>query len=332
MGPLTEGFPPRAKRRWLASRQPPEALHQVLARHTRGAHRIEALVRVFYAFPLYWYLSSLAELRPLMEPPAPSLLWPVTWLNWVGVEHGAPWVLPCGIASAALALFFVEFRVARILAFLGLLEVLALKFSFGKIHHLMHAWLFASFVLIWLPEGWSEPERASRKVRQGAHYVFSAAQVAVFMTYSLAGFGKLLGSAHQWIRNEETSLHPSALARHLADRILQTDADSLFGPLLVDYGAFLWPAMLGTVYLQLFAVMAAFRPRLHRIWGAGLAAFHAVSILTLTIDFNPSIMLLAFLFLASPSAPRRIGLRAVVLDLPVFGALYWRIARSEGPS
>ncbi|HJL41082.1 MAG TPA: hypothetical protein RMG48_07235, partial [Myxococcales bacterium LLY-WYZ-16_1] len=52
MGPL--------RLRWFfRSRQPPASVKEVLDRHRRGATRIETLIRVFYAFPLYWYLSSL---------------------------------------------------------------------------------------------------------------------------------------------------------------------------------------------------------------------------------------------------------------------------------
>jgi hypothetical protein len=314
MGPL--------RLRWFfRSRQPPASVKEVLDRHRRGATRIETLIRVFYAFPLYWYLSSLPELRPLMAPPAPTLQWPVAWLGWVGVERFAPLVLAFGIASAGAALFRPESRTLRALAFVGLFEVLALKFSFGKIHHLMHAWIFASFLFIGLPSGWSRPESTSRSVRQGAHLVFSAAQVALCMTYSLAGLGKLVGSAYQAAIGEVTTLHPSALARHLADRIFQTHADSWVGPSLIEHGAWLWSGMLLTVYLQLFALWAAFRPRLHRLWGAGLVAFHATSILTLTIDFNPAVPLLALLLLASPSAPRFGGWRTVAGDLPIVGAL-----------
>ncbi len=289
-----------------------------------GTLRVEVLLRVFYVYPLYWYATHLAELRPLLDPRAPDLRWPVAWLEWVGIDTFAPWVLAFGFASAVLAVAMPERRWVRAAVFLGLLEVLALKYSYGKIHHLMHGWLFTTFLFIWAPNLSFDSRRARRSQRQATLLVFGAAQVVVCMTYSLAGLGKIVGTLYQVVRGEITPLHPSALARHLADRLIQTHADSLLGPWLIDHPLLLWPLMLGTVYLQFFAVWAAFRPRLHRLWGFGLASFHAMSILTLTIDFNPNIMLLAILLVASPTAPTRFDVQSVAQDLPLFGALLRR--------
>lgn len=321
---MTGAFGPFRLRRGFRSPQPPDSVAEVLERHRTGALRIETLIRVFYAFPLYWYLSNLRQLRPLMSPAEPSFQWPVAWLAWVGADTFAPAVLLFGIGSAAGALFWPEARWVRGLAFLGLLQVLALKFSYGKIHHLMHAWLFTSFLFIGLPDGWWDSGRRPRAVRAASHLVFSAAQAAVALTYSLAGLGKLLGTLYQAVRGEVTPLHPSALARHLADRIQQTDAESLLGPWMIEHGVWLWPMMLATLYLQTFALWAAFRPRLHRLWGVGLVGFHAVTVLSLTIDFNPSVVLLAILFLASPSAPPLTWTDAgrIARDLPLLGGLF----------
>ncbi|MEM1023975.1 MAG: hypothetical protein AAF627_02125 [Myxococcota bacterium] len=304
-------------RKRLGSRRP---LADVFSRHTQAGTRLEPLVRLAYVLLAYWYVSRLAELRPLLDPPSPTLRWPVAWMVWVDPGVGGSVVLALGLGGALLAATLPERRGLRALAFLGLLEVLALKYSFGKIHHAMHGWLFLSFLLIFLPEprsGWAAGR--ARKDRQQALFVWSAAQVALALTYSLAGLGKLVGTVYQGLRGQPTPLHPSALARHMADRLQQTDADSLLGPWMIEYGNWLWPLMLGTVYLQLFALQAAFRPRLHRWWGMGLIAFHVVSILTLTIDFNPNILLLGLLFVASPMAPP-VDPKGIWADLPILGA------------
>jgi len=288
-------------------------------------------------YPLYWFLSRLPELRPLLDPQAADFRWPVAWLGWVDASTFAPVVLGFGGFAALLGTFWPERRWVRFAVFFGLLEVLALKFSFGKVHHLMHGWLFASFLFTWLPARAFDAHRATRVERQSTLLVFSAAQVAVCMTYSLAGLGKVLGTAYQAVLGQVTPLHPSALARHMADRILQTHADSLLGPWMIEHALLMWPLMLATVFLQLFAVWAAFRPALHRLWGVALIGFHATSILTLTIDFNPNVMLLGLLFVASPTAPPGFDVRALVRDLPVVGALLGRAmpargSRALGPS
>ncbi|NJK88788.1 MAG: hypothetical protein HC923_04900 [Myxococcales bacterium] len=107
---------------------------------TAASVRVEGLLRVFYVFPLYWYLSHLDELRPLLAPRSPDLRWPVKWLEWVGIESFAPVLLAFGIATALLGTIAPGLRGVRFLVFFGLLEVLALKFSYGKVHHLMHGW------------------------------------------------------------------------------------------------------------------------------------------------------------------------------------------------
>jgi hypothetical protein len=308
-------------RRLLGPRSPAP---EIFRRHTQAGLRLEPLVRIAYVLLVHWYASRLAELRPLLDPPDPSLRWPVAWMAWVGPDTGGPLVLALGLGGALSAAALPERRGLRFLAFFGLLQVLALKYSFGKIHHAMHGWLFVSFLLVWLPSPWPG---AGRRSRQHGLFVWSAAQIALASTYSLAGLGKLLGTAYQAVRGEPTPLHPSALARHMADRLQQTDAESLLGPWMIEHGAWLWPLMLGTIYLQLFALQAAFRPCLHRAWGLGLVVFHLASILTLTIDFNPNIPLLGLLFVASPVAPP-LRPRALAADLPLFGYLL-RAARER---
>jgi len=281
---------------------------------------------VFYVYPVYWFATHLAELRPLLDPRAADFRWPVAWLNLVDPGTFGPLVLAFGFGAALLGAFLPELRIVRGLVFVGLLEVLALKFSFGKIHHLMHGWLFASFLFVALPARAFHARSATRVERQSTLLLFSAAQFAVAMTYSLAGLGKLLGTAYQAVLGQVTPLHPSALSRHIADRILQTNADSLLGPWMIDHATLVWPLMLATLYLQLFAVWATLRPRLHRLWGIGLVGFHATSITTLTIDFNPNIMLLGVLFLASPFAPPGWRVRETLWALP--GAGWFRRARA----
>lgn len=311
-------------RKIFASRTPPRATHRA---HTQAGARLDPLIRVIYAFPLYWVASRLPELTPLLDPAEPELLWPVAWLRWVGADTGAAMIFGGSLLAFTAAAALPESRALRIAAFVGLLELLALKYSFGKIHHLMHGWLFVTFILMFLPAGWSRAEGPglARRRRQHALLVFSAAQTAVCLTYALAGFGKLLGTAYQAARGEPTPLHPSALARHIADRLLQTHTDSVLGAWMIEHAPLLWPLMLATLYLQTCALWAAFRPRLHRLWGIGLMGFHVVTMLSMTIDFTPNILLVGVLLLASPTAPRALDLRGIVFDLPLFGSLASRV-------
>lgn len=308
----------RARRR-LASRTPPASVGAVLRFQRPAAIRAATLVRASLLFPPYWVLTHLDDARYLLDPKGADFLWPVAWVGWGDPSALAPVALALGLTGVLAGALLPGPRATRALAFLGLLELLALRFSFGKVHHLMHAWLFATFFWVWLPAGWTRPERLDRVGRHAILLVFGALQVLVAATYSLAGFAKVGGTVYQALLGQPTPLHPDALARHLADRILQTRPESLLGPFMIDHAPWLWPMMLGTVYLQLFAVVAAFRPRLHAAWGAGLVLFHATTALSLTIDFNPAIVIVGLLFVASPFQPRTTP-RAWLADLPLVGA------------
>ncbi len=320
----------RTLRRVFGSRQPPASFAAPLKTVRDGAFRLEGVLRAFYVFPIFWFVTHLHELRPLLDPHGFELRWPVAWMAWFGVSNAAPWVIGFGFVATSLGALAPDRRWVRVAVFVALFQTLALKFSFGKIHHLMHAWLFATFVLaVLLPDGAFHPDRSSRSVRQASLLAFGTAQGALGLTYTLAGLGKLFGTAYQAALGQITPLHPSALARHVADRILQTHADSLLGAFMIENAVLIWPMMLATLYLQLFALWAVFRPRLHRLWAFGLIGFHVMTKLSMTIDFTPNVLLLGFLWAASPTAPGGWALRAMAVDFPLLG---WISARRPAPS
>ncbi len=322
----------RALRRIFRSPERPRSIVEPLRTVMAGALRLESILRVLYVFPIFWLVTHLHELRPLLAPRGVDLRWPVAWMAWVGPDVAAPLVIGASFVVATVAAWIPERRVARIAVFITLLQVLALKFSFGKIHHLMHGWLFTTFVLaFFLPNEAFDARRATRRQRQASLLAFSGAQVALALTYSLAGFGKLLAAPYQWSQGQVTSLHPSSLARHVADRILQTHADSVLGDFMIEHGVFIWPMMLATLYLQLFALWAVFRPRLHRLWAVGLIGFHVMTKLSMTIDFTPNVLLLGVLWLASPTAPARMDIRGILVDLPVVGGVFRRLGGGGRP-
>lgn len=305
----------------MTTRLAPTGWAQVLKNQPPAAWRASALARVAYFFPAFWILAHTPRWQEVAFPRHADLLWPVKWLAWFEIDQAGPALLGLTVVGSLVGALAAEFRWARLIAFVCLLEFLGLKFAYGKIHHLMHSWLLVLFVFIFFPRGWTEPSALSRAGRHSVLLVFCAAQLLTALTYALSGVGKMLGIVYQLWLGQVTSLHPSSLARHLADRMLQTNEVSLWGPWMIEHGAWLWPMMLGTLYIQLFAIQFAARPHLHRWLGVGLVGFHAVTALSLTIDFTPAVMLIGLLFVVSPLSPPRVGLRSVLLDLPVFGPL-----------
>jgi hypothetical protein len=80
------------------------------------------------------------------------------------------------------------------------------------------------------------------------------------------------------------------------------------------------------MYLEAASLLVAFRPRIHRVWGAGLIAFHFGTQLAMGFTFTPNIAVVGLLFLCSPFAPDRLKVKEVVLDLPVLYFISRRVA------
>jgi hypothetical protein len=292
------------------------------------------LVRVYYASMLFIVLMQhpnwdewlrLEQLRPM---------WPVAWLEWVSVRAGITSVLiftPVALLAATLA---PQRRMARSVAFVGVLQFAAFWNSFGFIGHGWHGWLWISFLLIFLPDG--SPMRLAATTSRTQTYlrVFWSAQAALLFFYTLSGLFKLGAAAIQFWDAQVTGLHPEALSRHIAYRLLEAGDPriSYVGHHIVEHPWIGWPIHLSAIYLETFALVVAFRPALHRLWGAGLILMHAGIFLALDISFVWQVQLVALMLLASPFAPAcdnwRDAANAALVDLPVFGDLWrWKLGR-----
>ncbi len=319
------------QRKWLTSRLSPRSWADVL-RHQRVASvRTATLLRALYFFPAFWILAHVPQWDLVALPRRPDLLWPVAWLKFFDTTRAGPTLLGAVVAGSVVGALAAEYRWARVLACVSLLEFLGLKFAYGKIHHLMHAWLLVLACLILLPRDWARPERLTRAGQHSLLLVLSTAQLFTALTYSLSGVGKVGGIIYQLWLDQTTSLHPSSLARHLADRLLQTNQLSLWGPWMIEHGAWLWPLMIGTIYLQLFALHFAARPHLHRWLGIGLVSFHVLTTMSLTIDFTPAVVLVGMLFIVSPLQPEQIQWKAALRELPLIGLCWDLMQRRSRP-
>lgn len=230
----------------------------------------------------------------------PDLLWPVFWLESLDLELVGPVVLVTSSAAVLVCSVAPQFRWARVLGAVALTEYLALRFSLGKIHHLMHGWLLVMWICCGLPKGWTDPTQLTRSARQHVLRLFHVCQLVVATTYCLSGVGKLLGASYQVWMGETTLFHPSSLARHTAARLMETPEGAPLGTWVVRHGHWLWPATLALLTVQLLAFWMARRPTWHGVLGMCLVVFHAMTALTMGIDFTPAMMLCGVLFLASP--------------------------------
>ena len=321
----------RACRRKFAApfgtvRRPPPAVSDpghTFRDHTRRFAVAQGLVRAFYAFLLYLACLQLTELAGLTRQTLNLPLWPVAWLgpNGTASAAGVRALFFFYVGSNALAALLPGWRALRLLAFVGLLEYVALKNSFGKISHSFHLPLLVAGVLVFLPTGWERPApRTDRRLRQAALLVFWACQAAVLLTYTMSGLGKLGGALYQLATLQPNAFGPGAFGAHIAQRLLQTHSQSDLGAWIIRHPLLTWPLMPGAIYLELFSFWIAFRPALGRAWAAVLIAFHFGTFFTMTILFPQSCFLLALLFFQSPFAPDRPpGPRALLAQVPLLG-------------
>ncbi len=317
----TTAFLRRLRRRLAAPLEPSLPVAGVFVEHTRRFTLAQGLVHAFYAFVLYLAVAQLTEIPVYAARSAFHPLWPVGWLSSSGDGTNAiRAVFAFFLGTSLLAAALPGWRTARVLCSLGLLEYVALKNSYGKIGHSMHLPVLLSMVFVLLPHGWERSApRTGRALRQGTLLVFWTAGTVVLLSYTMSGVGKLGGALYQLARGQPNAFAPGALGAHIAQRLLQTDSQSLLGAWIIEHPWLTWPAMPFAVYLELFSVLVAFRPAWSRPWAALLVIFHIGNYFTLTIAFPPSCFLLALFFFRSPFDPGGVGGRRAVFSVPLLG-------------
>ncbi len=315
--------PSRVRRFFAGESHLPAAGPHVFQEQARRFDTAQTLVRALYAFFIYFAVTQLPELGNLMDRATYAPLWPVAWLRWVDVGTGHRALLFFYVATNVLGAFVPEWRVARLLVFLGLLEYVGLKESYGKIGHSLHLPLLVAGVLVFLPSGWHRAsETVSRRLRQSTLLVFWITQAAVLMSYTMSGAAKLGGALWQIAHLQPNALLPGSFGALIAKRLLDTHSTSLLGGWVIRHPFLTWGLLPVTIYVEWFALWVAFRPILARTWAAVLIVFHVGTYVTLTIAFPQSCFLLAVLFFASPFEPDNLRWRNVVLELPLVGGIW----------
>jgi hypothetical protein len=316
-------LPLRPLRRLLAL--PGQTTTDALSGQARRFAVAQTIIRCFYAFLLYLAISQFDDFDSFVARPVFAPLWPVIWLPWMHSANAARGLLAFYTVGTLLAAIWPGPRWTRSLAALGFLEFVALKYSYGKVGHSLHLPLFVSGLLVFLPVGWdavnARADAAGRRLRQSTLLVFWTCQAAILLSYTMAGLGKVGGAAYQIAAGQPNAFLPSALAAHIAQRLLQTNSTSALGAWIIAHPGWTWPLMPLPIYLEFFSFWIAFRPPLQRLWAAALIVFHMATYFTMTISFPQSCFLLAIFFFPSPWPSGSNGWRKMFLNLPLVGDL-----------
>ena len=267
----------------------------------------------------------------LLSQRAYSPLWPVGWLSWTHGTAGGYALLGFYFTTNLGGFFFVRWRAARLAVFLGLLEFVALKNSFGKVGHSLHLPVLVAGILIFLPTGWTLPApSAPRLLRQRTLLACWSAQAVILMAYTMSGLAKLSGGLYQLVTGQPSVFLPGALGEHIAQRLIQTSSHSTLGNWIIHHPWLTWPLMPSAVVFETFALLAAFRPSLSRPVAASLILFHVGTYFTMTITFPQNCLLLALFFFPSPFEPLNLSWQTVLSDVPLARWIWtvWQSKRS----
>ena len=310
--------------RHLWSGTKPETLGEPVERQRVSYDRATVIVRAFYALSIYWVVTVINGWPGYARLTQARPLWPARWwFDWFSVRTSVDIIFVFYIAATALVVLIPRLRIARLLYALSLLQYMAFINGFDKVNHNMHAWLFVSFVLVLLPRGRWEGRRITD--RQMFLAVVWVATLVVLLFYALTGFWKIYTATKALADGGMSGFRFSGFSYIVGARIIQTNQDTVLGHFFTYHELPGWFLYVGTMYLETFSVIAAFRPRLHRLWGFALIAFHFGTQLAMGFTFGPNIVLVGLLLVCSPFAPDRVKVKEAILDLPVLYFLARRV-------
>lgn len=303
----------------------PAASQKFDARQQRLAFvQSQWLVRVFYLCSLIvtFELGKLFYDKFQVEG-LPVIIWPIFWVQWAPDELAVRLLVVGLFAATILAVLFPHIRWVRVAFFVLFLMSAAGRFADGYIPHYLHYWMWLSLIFIFFPvsRDLAGPPETRIAKRHVAVSWFFAAQVMIAFFYSLSGFWKVLGGLIV-SQGRVSSFAPDALPSLVLVKWFSLENPSLLAEPFLEHMWLGWPLHLAVIYFELFAIVAVFRPEMHRLFGAVLVMFHMSVWLLMGIIFPYQPFAAALVFIFSPYAVgRKFSLSTFLYQLPLFGDL-----------
>ncbi len=277
--------------------------------------RSQLLVRITYVMWFGFCLVAARSSGAWASPPL-ELLWPVVWMEYAPWQFSVYAIISVALVCSLLAAAFPGVLVLRLLTLISVVEFQGIKYSYDKINHAYHVWVFALLLLLFLPRLATRPTVAQKRAYIEVIWGIQAVALAC---YSVAGVQKFWGAWIDWGYGGLTLFNPDSLALHCAKVAVMGDGPGLLGWILLDYPWSGFPVMMLTLYIETVAIFIAFRPRLHALWAVALMCMHAGIGLTMNVWFDAMMLFVGMWFMLSPFAPAQFNLGAALRDLPWFG-------------
>ncbi|MEO1469438.1 MAG: hypothetical protein AAFV86_10295 [Pseudomonadota bacterium] len=301
----------------------PQTRQVRFARHGAMVERAEMLVMAFYAvslMKLYVYATEYGRFTGDLAALDP--MWPVLWIDLVSPVLALDLLEGASLAAGLAGVAFWQWRWARVAVSVMILQKMGFELSFGAIHHGYHEWFWISVMLCFLPSG-RRPEAGVAKRAWGVSLLTVVTLCAgmILMFYTMSGVWKVLHATAQLLLGNFGGFSPEAMAVTVAKRAVETLAEPLLIEPLMWAPSAGWPLYLTLYYVEIFAVVALFRPELIRPFAMVLIFFHVGTLTLMDIPFADHVMINALFMWFLPTAVERPRARAVIAALPLIGAL-----------
>ncbi len=262
---------------------------------------IQLTIRFFYFFIFYLSLQSFSQhsilpfWKDLLESERYFIpLWCTQWMvhfQWEFIIHFT--LIFFFLVSFVAMLFGLQYRILRIILFIGFFNYTALVNSFGKIDHHLHISLVIGFLLIFVSH---EPGKLAK--------LFKSIQLFILSTYTFSGIFKFWGILSQSMNGEITVFYPNSLAYHLSKHLYVTGKPVYFQEIILNSTSYLFSIFLFLGYIiEIVAVLAILQNKLLPLMGIMLVLLHTVILLTVGPEFIFQIVILALFFILPYSIP-----------------------------
>lgn len=283
---------------------------------SRSAAEVLTLSRVYYIYIVFAIASSTLPFdRAYIGKPPSAPLWPIDLLNQLtglGWLTYTIWISAAGLSFALLAALYPRVLAWRVGVFLYILIYIALRNSYGSINHGNYFYLYVSFALLFLPAR-TKATLSARGGTLSCLAVLWLTQSFLLLPYTLSGLWKIWDGGLELFSSD-------SMVRILLNRAMDdTDSIAPLLPLVAQHNLVAQSMLLITVYVELFAILAVFRPHLLRPFGVVLILFHVGSYWIMDISFAANVLMIGLFVVLSPTAPSRFSLAGLVQSLPLIG-------------